>query len=323
MKITLKYPAGSPADIAKLPPLAEYRGENPVYAELLGKKIRTTDVEKLFPGEEWAAFLVEDDEERQWYPWKGIEPAAYDEHGARVVPPTLPPVKYGRPWGHGVHRRDTQQNGARALGGNMETRPRGAERRTAGNVGSRDGGCIRLARGPLILSTVAPLVNVAGRLSLTLCPGRKGRSYDGRTHYAHDLGRDVEALRAAGVTLVVSLLEGHEYADLDVLDLGRLVARAGILRIQVPVPDGGLPPDETLFAGAVHHAASAMRHRGHVVVHCRAGLGRSGLFAGCVLRALGVSGQTALTLLRAARGVRCPETQEQRDAILGFRFSPL
>jgi len=95
MKITMKYPVGSPAEIAKLPPLAEYTGKNPVYVELLDKKIRTTDVEKLFPGEEWAAFLVEDDEGQQWYPWKGVTPEAYDEHGARVVPPVLPPMVFG------------------------------------------------------------------------------------------------------------------------------------------------------------------------------------------------------------------------------------
>ena len=54
------------------------------------------------------------------------------------------------------------------------------------------------------------------------------------------------------------------------------------------------------------------------VNHCIGGLGRSGVIAGCLLRALDVAPDDALRRLVAARGKRCPELPEQRSFVRSF-----
>jgi protein-tyrosine phosphatase len=53
----------------------------------------------------------------------------------------------------------------------------------------------------------------------------------------------------------------------------------------------------------------------NVVVHCRQGIGRSGLVAACLLVRKGMSPGAAVEMASAARGVPVPETSEQRDWI--------
>jgi protein-tyrosine phosphatase len=52
-----------------------------------------------------------------------------------------------------------------------------------------------------------------------------------------------------------------------------------------------------------------------VILHCRAGIGRSGLVAACLLVMKGVSPEEAVKKVSAARGVSVPETKEQRNWI--------
>jgi protein-tyrosine phosphatase len=48
-----------------------------------------------------------------------------------------------------------------------------------------------------------------------------------------------------------------------------------------------------------------------VAVHCRAGIGRSGLLGACILKAFGVDPDSAFRLLGRARGVAVPDTDAQ------------
>jgi protein-tyrosine phosphatase len=53
----------------------------------------------------------------------------------------------------------------------------------------------------------------------------------------------------------------------------------------------------------------------NVLVHCRQGIGRSGLVAACLLVKKGMSPGAAVDSVSAARGMPVPETTEQRDWI--------
>ncbi|MEM6884289.1 MAG: protein-tyrosine phosphatase family protein, partial [Verrucomicrobiota bacterium] len=55
-----------------------------------------------------------------------------------------------------------------------------------------------------------------------------------------------------------------------------------------------------------------------VVAHCRAGIGRSSLCAAALLSHFGISGDESLKLIANARGLSIPDTQEQRDFIIGY-----
>ena len=55
-----------------------------------------------------------------------------------------------------------------------------------------------------------------------------------------------------------------------------------------------------------------------ILIHCIGGVGRTGVIAGCLLRALGVAPDEVLRRLVTARGKRCPETAEQRRFVTDF-----
>lgn len=145
-----------------------------------------------------------------------------------------------------------------------------------------------------------------------MCPGRVGVGALSGVAWKRDLAADFRVLDREGVDLVVCLLEDHE------LPPGYLAATWGRAVVRVPVPDAGVPPVYGAFAVLVRRVAEMLRRGKRVVVHCAAGLGRSGTFAGCVLRTLGLSTGDALRFLREARGPTCPETQAQVDFVLDW-----
>jgi protein tyrosine/serine phosphatase len=69
-----------------------------------------------------------------------------------------------------------------------------------------------------------------------------------------------------------------------------------------------------------HHRIldAELSHGENAVVHCRQGVGRSGLIAACLLISKGRSPGAALTELSQTRGLNIPETREQRKWIERF-----
>lgn len=79
------------------------------------------------------------------------------------------------------------------------------------------------------------------------------------------------------------------------------------------VPDFGVPHDREAWLDKVREIAGALRAGERVLVHCGAGIGRTGTFAICVLVALGVDPSEARTIV--ARVGSRPETDAQRDLV--------
>lgn len=80
--------------------------------------------------------------------------------------------------------------------------------------------------------------------------------------------------------------------------------------VDCAVPDGGIPEDESAFLKKVRRTADWLRTGERVLVHCGAGIGRTGLFAICTLVALGMSLDVAERAVHEA-GSR-PEADIQR-----------
>jgi protein-tyrosine phosphatase len=70
--------------------------------------------------------------------------------------------------------------------------------------------------------------------------------------------------------------------------------------LHLPVPNFGVPPDPGSFRGGVEEIAQALRNGDAVMMHCAAGLGRTGSAAACVLKALGLPTQEAVERVREA-----------------------
>lgn len=173
------------------------------------------------------------------------------------------------------------------------------------------GGRRRRARGD---GMKAAIDNVAapdgGRIGLMRCPGTRVRGLLGDPWRAA-LDTDLGAVRAWGARALVTLLEAFECRLLGVDDLGERARAHGLEWWHLPVVDGAAPG--TSFEHAWHEAGPALhRHLdagGRVVVHCRAGVGRSGAVAARLLVERGVSAERALAAVRRAR----PGAVEARD----------
>jgi len=124
------------------------------------------------------------------------------------------------------------------------------------------------------------------------------------------LDDEVENWRAVGVEVVVSLLEPEEEAELGLQSEEHVCRAKGIEFMRFAIPDRGVPKD----AGEAWRLACALGSSGKAIaIHCRAGIGRSSLMAALVLLDRGVAPDLAFELLRAARGVPVPDTDQQRE----------
>lgn len=112
----------------------------------------------------------------------------------------------------------------------------------------------------------------------------------------------------AGVDMVVNLLTDEEIRE---LSLEWLVFR------RFPIPDRQCPPWPEALRQLLGEVEECLRSGGHVYIHCRAGIGRSGLVTACLLYRLGF--QAVWETLERARGVAVPDTDEQKDWVERFR----
>lgn len=126
---------------------------------------------------------------------------------------------------------------------------------------------------------------------------------------------DVASWKQANVNAVLSLLTPDEERDLDLSGEGGAIITQGMDFTSFPIPDRQVPRSEAKFAEVLESAARALSAGKNVLVHCRQGIGRSGLVAACLLVKKGMSPGAAIASVSAARGVSIPETAEQRDWI--------
>jgi protein-tyrosine phosphatase len=130
------------------------------------------------------------------------------------------------------------------------------------------------------------------------------------------LADDIAQLRGEGFDLIVSLLTPEETHDLG-LDLEKDLSRKhGLEFSNVPIVDMGVPDsmEETLVV--LNRLERALSGGCNVAVHCRQGIGRSGLLAAALLVVSGLEPDTAVQRVSAARGLDIPETREQKEWVI-------
>lgn len=143
----------------------------------------------------------------------------------------------------------------------------------------------------------------------------------------HPGGASVDATRErlrrlaeAGVTVFIDLTEPRELASYEA------ELPAGVEYLRRPIPDHGVPEERGHMAGILESVRRALDTPGCVYVHCRAGIGRTGMVCGCFLAQQGVGGEAALAELnriwqqsaRSQQWPSIPETDAQVEYVRGW-----
>ncbi len=135
------------------------------------------------------------------------------------------------------------------------------------------------------------------------------------------LVEEIASWQREGVNTVFSLLTPEEERDLDIVNEAAEAHSHGLRFLSFPILDRQVPASEREFALALEDLGGELAAGRNVVLHCRQGIGRTGLVAACLLLTKGLDSETAISRLSSARRLDIPETLEQRRWIEHYATS--
>jgi ADP-ribosyl-[dinitrogen reductase] hydrolase len=161
-----------------------------------------------------------------------------------------------------------------------------------------------------------------GAIGVTFCPGKKDIDA-ARGAWDRDLAADLYAIADWNAAAVVTLMEDHELASLAVEELGQAVQAHHLTWFHLPIRDVDIPGEH--FEEGWRHDGEAIRALvragANVVLHCRGGLGRSGMIAARLLTELGWAPDKAIAAIRHVRPGAI-ETRSQEQVVMAARPIP-
>lgn len=141
-----------------------------------------------------------------------------------------------------------------------------------------------------------------GRLGITIAPGkRQPHGFSGP--HERDLGVDLDAVAAWDAAAVVTLMEAHELARVGIAEIGTEVRRRHMEWHHVPIVDVSVPDAafEAAWPALSARLRSLLARGARVLVHCRGGLGRSGMLVARLLAEDGMDARAAIDAVRTVR----------------------
>ena len=146
---------------------------------------------------------------------------------------------------------------------------------------------------------VTPL---GGKIAMTHCPGRNTVDARGR-QWQRVLNDDLAAIQSANISTVVSLISLSEMLKLGVPDLPAFVVQHKLQWLHLPIQDFGTPDHDArkCWGQITETILACLARRETVLLHCAAGLGRTGMMAACLLVACGQKPVHAINQVRSAR----------------------
>jgi protein-tyrosine phosphatase len=154
-----------------------------------------------------------------------------------------------------------------------------------------------------------------GRIGITFCPGKFDLNAKIGS-WNRNLDADLDAIRIWGASLVVTLVEQSELELLRVGQLGDAVRARDMHWLHLPIRDLDVPSAsfETNWTTHGPYIRRSLRGGHDVLIHCRGGLGRSGMIAARLLAELGMPPGEAILAVRSVRKGAI-ETTAQEDLV--------
>jgi len=165
--------------------------------------------------------------------------------------------------------------------------------------------------GPLIINTLSG--PCGSKIGLTNCPGRQSNLTTSKS-WNRDLIEDLRFITAWGADVLISLNETHEFRQLGVANFPEMIKTQKFDWYHLPIKDFSAPGEHFKKAWDIQ-GARILEHvtqGSSILVHCAAGLGRSGTFVAKLLTTFGWNPTEAISQVRRTRpGAIERKSQEQ------------
>lgn len=158
----------------------------------------------------------------------------------------------------------------------------------------------------------------SGVIGMAPCPGIRLES-PRRGNLQRNLKRDFAAMHEWGATGIVTLNEADELEGFGLGNLGNQVVEAGFWWRHLPIMDMNVPvpPFEDNWSIEGQQIIASLAAGERVILHCLAGLGRTGMIAARLLVDMGMAPEQAIVEVRRQRP-RAIQTTEQEDYVKKF-----
>ena len=127
---------------------------------------------------------------------------------------------------------------------------------------------------------------------------------------------EFQSLADREIRQIVSLLEISEAYELGLQHEQEFTEKYAMQFTSFPIPDRSVPSSISAYQKLVQNIAQQVQSGQNTVIHCRAGIGRSGLVAAGVLLCNGLQPEEAFQQISLKRGVQVPDTTEQRHWLI-------
>ena len=155
---------------------------------------------------------------------------------------------------------------------------------------------------PLPIAAVS-VPNMDGIIGISACPGYRDES-GCLELYEERLLNDLTSIRNWGAVAVVTLLDNLEIRNLGVSDLPNTLDWLSLIWFHLPMHNKRAVPGvefELLWDSERDILCQLLREGKRIVIHCKEGIGRSGLIAARLLIELGSPPELAINAVQQAR----------------------
>ena len=151
-----------------------------------------------------------------------------------------------------------------------------------------------------------PLKN--GQLWISHYPGKRGIE-----NKAIQAEMDLLELKNRKIDIVASLLERKELEALKIANLFKLIKKHNFSHYYFPIKDKSVPKNKVQLRRFLNNLCAEIQKDKKILIHCNAGLGRSGLIAALLCKKLGIV-KEPISFIRQYRPGAI-ETKEQEKLI--------
>ena len=156
----------------------------------------------------------------------------------------------------------------------------------------------------------SPDNTIFGDLYISSCPG-----------IGRDLATDIKTIQDLNIVIVLSLLEEHELSHLGAKSLLKELSVKNIQWMRFEIENFGVPKfsQYALLNQNINTVSNDIINGKNILIHCMAGLGRTGMIAALILIKLGIDINQSIKLIRNIRPGSI-ETEEQEKFVRNFKL---